>query len=100
MELALLSSLFIIGYLADLLVTGKELGTKQLVPSLKFRIGQYGVHLHHWLGLLLLVAALPFFGLYNGYVTSFLLGMIAHSLTLGDTISFVKKIERASDHSW
>jgi hypothetical protein len=38
----------VIGYIGALVLAGKETGTEGIVRSLKFDMGRYRVHLHHW----------------------------------------------------
>jgi hypothetical protein len=68
----------ILGYLAGKLFSGKETGCHGRVKSLTFNVGQWNVHLHHWLwGLGVLIAGifydfLPFpkfsFGFLGGLI--------------------------------
>lgn len=38
----------LIGYIGALALSGKETGKEGIVRSIKFDLGQYRLHLHHW----------------------------------------------------
>ena len=82
--------LFIFGFIIDYLTSGKKVGDPGIIPSLKFKIKNLRFHLHHWLGLLLVIFILILINFKNYFVYIFLIGMIVHSLTMPDSLHIVK----------
>lgn len=89
MNLTLMIISFIFGFVIDYLISGKKVGDPGIIPSLKFKIKKYYFHLHHWLGLLLILIILILITFFNEFVYGFLIGMIAHNMTMSDSFRII-----------
>lgn len=73
----------IAGFIFWKLVAGKYEGDKP-ERSIHFTIGNYFVHLHHWLWCLVILMILLILGLRNHLLIGFLIGSIIQGLTYRD----------------
>lgn len=79
----------IVGYLIAVYCAGKEMGQKGKMPSLKFKVSDYTVHLHHWLYASFFVAAFPSTMSAHISLFFFFVGIIAQGLTYRDFYKIV-----------
>jgi hypothetical protein len=82
---------FLLGFIIDYLGSGKRVRQHGVLPSLKFQTKRYRFHIHHWLGLLLILIILTLINYYNDFIYGFLVGAIIRSLSMRDTLRFITK---------
>ena len=85
----------IIGYFFAKFTSGPTEGVPGKIPSLRFNLGQYTIHLHHWLwgslvGLLLLIT-----GSGHPFIYGLLAGIITQGLTYWDYFYVIYKKDAA-----
>jgi uncharacterized membrane protein len=73
----------IIGFLFWKIFAGKKEGDK-LERSFRFLIGNYWIHIHHWISCLALLILCLFLNIYNSFFYGILLGSILQGLTYRD----------------
>lgn len=78
----------IIGFLFHFIFDGKKEGDN-LHRSIRFLVGDYYVHLHHWLYSVVIVLVLYYFDWDFPFVYGFLTGSIMQGLTYRDWYLFV-----------
>jgi len=81
----------IIGFAVVKLLSGKKEGERGIVPSLKFKIGIYFIHLHHWLWALIIILILVCIDYFNEIIYGLLIGLIIQGLTYRDFYKIVYK---------
>lgn len=74
----------IAGYITAVLCSGKDAGESGKVPSLKFRVNDYVVHLHHWLCSGFILAVFPVTMRDHISLSFFLIGVLVQGLTYPD----------------
>ena len=77
------------GYFIAAYCAGKEMGQRGKVPSLKFKVNNYTVHLHHWLYASFIVVAFPATMSIHITLLFFFVGVIAQGLTYRDFYKIV-----------
>jgi len=92
MEIILVIAFFVLGFIIDYIASGKRVNGKGIIPSLKFNLGKFKFHIHHWVGLLLLILIFLLINYQNYYLYSFLIGMIIRSLSVPDSFRIITKI--------
>jgi hypothetical protein len=87
------------GYWLSALCSGKEPGQRGKMPSLKFRVNDYTVHLHHWLCASFVVVAFP--GTMRIHITLlfFFVGIIIHGLTYPDFYKVIYRQATTEEHA-
>ncbi len=73
-----------IGFLVAKFFSGKKEGQQGRLKSLKFRIGNYTLHFHHYLIALALMMSLSLVGYYNNSVFGLLTGIAVQGFTYKD----------------
>ena len=81
----------IIGFFIAKIFAGKKEGEKGLIGSIKFSIGQYTVHLHHWIIATLVLIFLFSIGVYNNFIYGLLFGIIVQGLCYRDFYKIIYK---------
>lgn len=74
----------VLGFLAARFFAGKKAKEQGRVKSMKFHIGKYILHLHHWLIALAVLTALAALEIYDGLIYGLLAGVIIQGLTYKD----------------
>ncbi len=82
------------GYLIAKYSAGKEMGQRGKLPSLKFKVNDYTLHLHHWLYASAIIVAFPAEMGAHITVLFFFIGVIAQGLTYRD---FYRIVYRHTD---
>ncbi|MDA2921815.1 hypothetical protein MYX07_00950 [Patescibacteria group bacterium AH-259-L07] len=75
------------GYAIQRLWSGKYEGDR-LKRSLRFLIGNYYIHIHHWLYSLAILVILYFFNIYHPVIYGLLIGFIIQGFTYRDRFIF------------
>lgn len=71
----------ILGYFTIRFLAGKQTGRQGIIKSFTFQIGDYKLHLHHWLySLIVLIFVLFFDFYYSQFVYGFLGGWIIQGI--------------------
>jgi hypothetical protein len=80
-----LSLLFgiLLGFIFWKLFAGKYEGDK-IEKSFRFLVGNYYIHIHHWLWCAILLLVLFFISFYNSFIYGLLLGSIVQGLIYRD----------------
>lgn len=81
----------IIGFLIAKIFAGKKEGEKGLIGSIKFSIGKYKIHLHHWIIATLVLVFLFSIGVYNNFVYGLFFGIIVQGLCYRDFYKIIYK---------
>jgi hypothetical protein len=81
----------IIGFVITRLYSGKKVGKEGIAKSLFFNLGEYRIHIHHWMVGLLFILVLALFGVYNDLAYGFLVGMTIQGLMYKDYYKVVSK---------
>ncbi|MDI6591943.1 MAG: hypothetical protein QME61_03360 [Patescibacteria group bacterium] len=71
----------ILGYFTARFLSGKQTGQQGIIKSILFQIGDYKIHLHHWLlslGVLVFIFFFDFF--YSQFLCGFLGGWIIQGI--------------------
>lgn len=84
MNIILLITGAILGYLISRLLSGAEEGQQKRFKSMKFAVKNYIIHLHHWFLMSVVLIMLWFFNVYSGLILGFVAGTIIQGLTYRD----------------
>lgn len=84
----------LIGFFVADFFSGKKAGKEGIVKSLKIRIGNSVIQLHHWLIAVTILIILLLFRFYNDYVYGFLFGLIIQGLTYRDFYKIIYKVKK------
>lgn len=79
---------FALGYFFFKIFAGKYEGDKSKY-SLRFSVGKYYIHLHHWFISFVLVIIFYFLNIHNFLIFGFLIGSIIQGLTYQDWYYFI-----------
>ncbi|PIN75939.1 hypothetical protein COV17_03380 [Candidatus Woesearchaeota archaeon CG10_big_fil_rev_8_21_14_0_10_36_11] len=82
----------ICGFTISYFLSGKTEGQQGIIKSFIFTVGQYNVHIHHWIIALIILIALLYFGFYNDFVHGLLLGLIIQGLMYRDFYKFISHV--------
>ena len=79
------------GYLVAEYVAGKDEGEAGKVKSIRIRVREYVLHVHHWLYASVALVVLPPDIGHKAFVEAFLVGIIIQGLTYSDFYKVVYK---------
>ena len=85
-----------IGFLLAKLLDGKREREREqgIVKSLKFKLNNYIIHIHHWLCALIILLILFFINYFNEAVYGFLIGLIIQGLTYRDFYQIIYRKDK------
>ncbi|MFA6908871.1 MAG: hypothetical protein WC289_03200 [Patescibacteria group bacterium] len=83
-ELILGACAGIVGYALVSYTSGKKEGARGRIPSLRIPVGDYYVHIHHWMWSLAIVAVLILVQFWHPIVYGFLLGIMLQGFSYKD----------------
>lgn len=89
---AIILTIFIFaGYLVANFLAGKKEGEEGIIKSIRFRAGEFIIHLHHWLLGIFFLIIFTYFGWYNSVVYGFVIGIILQGFTYKDFYKVIYK---------
>ncbi|MFH1405556.1 MAG: hypothetical protein ABIH21_05745 [Patescibacteria group bacterium] len=91
MDISLFIAAALLGYIVAWFFAGKREQQQGRIHSIRFRIGNHMIHLHHWIWATLILFILMFVGYYHDVVNGILYGILIQGLTYSD---FYKIIHR------
>lgn len=80
----------ILGFLIAKILCGKYEGDKP-ERSLRFSVGKYYLHIHHWIYGLVILLVLFIFKFYNPFIFGFLVGIMVQGLFYKDRLLILYK---------
>jgi len=84
----------ILGFALAELIGGKAEGHPAKLKSIRIKVKEYTVHVHHWLFASMAFFALPPTTGHRTIIEAFLLGVIVHGLTYRDFYKVIYKAEK------
>lgn len=87
-EIIILILSVFVGYIIQRLWSGRYEGDR-LKRSLRFLVGNYYIHIHHWLYSLVILAILYFYNIYHPIIYGLLIGFIVQGLICRDRLLFI-----------
>jgi len=91
MNIILLITGTLLGYLISRLLSGTEEGKQKKFKSLKFAVKNYIIHLHHWFTAAIAISLLLFLNWHNGLIVGLLAGMVIQGITYKDFYRLIYK---------
>ncbi|MBT3406833.1 hypothetical protein HN419_06770 [Candidatus Woesearchaeota archaeon] len=79
----------IIGFITAKLLSGRKEGEQGILKSLKFKINNKTIHLHHWIISLTILIVLTILNYNNNIIDGLLIGITLQGITYKDFLKII-----------